>query len=106
MEQKSQPTSLQKITFSAKIAQKYGGFKKESRIFFKNLINSSDFKSACGLFFEIIFLGVLSNLALAMIGVRLNVFNVFALGSAFWLIKERVVPMIVQILGAFKLVNK
>jgi len=72
----------------------------------KKYKENEDFKSGIGLVLDVLFLGLMSEITYAGLQTSNLWINLVALGCGFWLIKEKVVPMIVQILNAFRLVSK
>jgi hypothetical protein len=95
-----------KPSIFSKIKPKYDGIKKDLVIFVKKVMISEEYSSVTGMIGEIVLYGVLSNLALIPLGSYFGVIPVLSFGSGFWLIKEKVVPMISLILSSIKLVTK
>ncbi|MFA7654432.1 MAG: hypothetical protein WCX97_05385 [Candidatus Magasanikbacteria bacterium] len=92
-----------KIGFFSKISLNFNAFcDKTNKKYKENL----EFKASIDMLLDIISLGILVFLSLFSFGSHNIILKIIGFGSLFWLIKEKVVPLIVQILNSFRLVQK
>lgn len=66
---------------------------------------STDLQSFVGIVLDIIFLGILITLTYLGIVNGNILLKIFGFGSGFWLIKNKIVPMIIEILNSFRIVG-
>jgi hypothetical protein len=92
-----------KIGFFSKISLKFNSFCDKTS---KKYTENGEFKSFVDMLLDIVALGLLVFLALFSFGNHNIFLRIIGFGSMFWLVKEKVVPLIVQILNSFRLVQK
>jgi hypothetical protein len=69
-----------------------------------NFKTTEDYQSLKGIILDIFCLGLLSNIALIN-WIGFGILQILSLGCSFWLIKEKIVPLIVNIVGSINLVR-
>ena len=84
------PIFLKKPSKLAKIGQYFS-------IKYNKLKNSENTQAISSFLLEILGLGLLTNLTVIPFGIGFTAINILCFGSGFWLIKEKIIPILVQI---------
>lgn len=95
----------QKTSIFSKIKVKIIGFRNDFVKSKNKFFLSEDYKIGKSWVLEILVLGVLANLTTHLFGLKLSVLNVLSLGAGIWLVKEKILPIVTELLGSFNLVK-